>query len=86
MPRMDVAWTKDQLSDTFKKFDKNGDNKLSREELQEAFKYLKSRWPYYRVRGALNQADDNDDGFIDLKNQELEKLVNFAKNCGYKVA
>ena len=86
MPRTDVAWTKDQLSDTFKKFDKNGDNKLSREELQEAFKHLKSRWPYYRVRGALDQADGNDDGFIDLKNQEFEILVNYANDCGYKVA
>ncbi|KAK9946518.1 hypothetical protein M0R45_011981 [Rubus argutus] len=78
-----VPWTKEQVRDLFKSLDKNGNGKLSKEELKAAFRTLGSRWSSYRARRALRHVDANGDGFI--SNEELNDLVNYALERGYKL-
>lgn len=80
-----VLWTKDQLTKVFKSYDTDSDGQLSWDELKSAFKYLGSRCSYFRTGGALNYADTNKDGYINLANVELSDLVTYAHSCGYKV-
>lgn len=78
-----VLWTNEQVSKLFKSFDKNGDGKLSKEELKAAFRKLGSRWSSHRARSALRHVDSNHDGLI--SKEEFNDLVNYALECGYKL-
>lgn len=71
--RTSIPFTEQQLLNIFQSHDVDGDGKLSRDELKNAFKYLGSRWDAYRTDQALRQADANDDGYI--TEDELKKLV-----------
>ena len=75
--------TEERLSNIFKKFDTNDDNKLSREDLKKAFEYLGSLIPGFRADRALHYADANRDGFID--EGEMNELVKYAKEAGFNV-
>ncbi|PRQ27677.1 putative EF-hand domain pair protein [Rosa chinensis] len=75
--------SKEQVCDFFKRFDGNGDGKLCKEEIKAAFRKLGSRWSSYRARRALDHADSNGDGII--SNEELDDLINYALDCGYKL-
>ncbi|KAG8632603.1 hypothetical protein MANES_18G036300v8 [Manihot esculenta] len=55
-----------QLRKLFSRFDKNKDNRLSREEISEAFSELGGFFPDYRAGRVLTHYDTNEDGFIDL--------------------
>ncbi|KAG6674710.1 hypothetical protein I3842_15G058300 [Carya illinoinensis] len=46
--RGEVPCTEAQLATIFKDHDTNGDGKLSRSELDLAFRKLGSRWPWFR--------------------------------------
>ncbi|KAM6578843.1 hypothetical protein CsatB_030680 [Cannabis sativa] len=81
----EIEWRDDQLTMAFKTFDTDNDRKLSKRELKEAFKYLGSHCSRFRGARALKYADQDNDGFVDLSNSELSKLVTYANNCGYKV-
>lgn len=81
--KVPVPWSKEQIGDLFKSLDKNGNGKLSKEELKAAFRKLGSRWSSYRARRALRHVDSNGDGFI--SNEELNDLVNYALERGYKL-
>ncbi|KAL3497456.1 hypothetical protein ACH5RR_040188 [Cinchona calisaya] len=70
-----------QLSDIFKQHDKNGDRRLDRAELKEAFKQLGAMIPSWRAARALHHADLNGDGYID--EEEMTGLVNYALRLGY---
>lgn len=78
-----VPWSKDQVCQLFKSFDKNGDGKLSKEELKAAFRKLGSRWSSYRASRALRYVDSNHDGVI--SKEEFNELVNYALELGYKL-
>ena len=80
---VNLPWDKEQLQNVFKSFDKDGDGKLSWDELKQAFTHLGSRWSYYRTNKAFGKADYNKDGFINQ--EELAELVDYALDCGYKV-
>lgn len=70
--------------------DKNRDGKLDKEELAEAFQFLGFDWLQEKqVRGILDRADVNKDGFIDMNEYiaELPKtlrtnLIKLAKKNG----
>lgn len=78
-----VAFTDDQLRDVFKKYDANGDNRLSEDEIKEAFKYLGSLWASWRAMRGLQYADSDGDGYV--SEGELKALVNYASKLGYTV-
>ncbi|XP_050365715.1 probable calcium-binding protein CML41 [Argentina anserina] len=79
----EIPWTKEQVRQLFKSFDKNGDGKLSKKELKAAFRKLGSRWSSFRARKALRYVDSNGDG--DISKEELNDLVNYSLECGYKL-
>nr|POE69996.1 polcalcin che a 3 [Quercus suber]POF25832.1 polcalcin che a 3 [Quercus suber] len=72
-----------QLTNIFKKYDTNNDNKLSREELKRAFKSLGSIIPGIRANRGLHHADANKDGFVD--EGEMDELVKYAVRAGFTV-
>lgn len=83
--KVQVQWTKEQLKSAFKSYDLDGDGKLSKNELKQAFKDLGSNFGFYRAKKALYRADADHNGYIDITDKELEELVNYAYECGYKV-
>ncbi|XP_059453365.1 uncharacterized protein LOC132183914 [Corylus avellana] len=75
--------TEEVLRDIFKKYDANGDGRLSKAELKDAFRHLGSRMPGWRAGRVLHHADGNGDGFV--SKEELSELVKYAKKHGYSV-
>ncbi|KAK9946522.1 hypothetical protein M0R45_011985 [Rubus argutus] len=87
-PRIDpkepnVTYPTDSIRTTFESADKNGDGKLSKTEVKEAFAKLGAFCPDYRAWKARRHADANHDGFISL-DEELKELVNYTQKQGYK--
>ncbi|KAL6216572.1 hypothetical protein ACLB2K_009795 [Fragaria x ananassa] len=78
-----VPYTKQQIEDTFKSYDQNGDGKLSWDEVKAAFTKLGAFSPYFRAWRGKSRADANDDGFICLQT-ELDELVNYTLELQYK--
>ncbi|XWS30486.1 hypothetical protein CRYUN_Cryun24cG0121700 [Craigia yunnanensis] len=56
--------TEEDLISVFRRFDRNSDGRLSRQELTNAFNSLGSRVPIIRALAALIHADENGDGYI----------------------
>ena len=79
-----IPWTKEQMMEVFKSFDKDGDGRLSKEELKAAFKKFGSRWSSFRAWRAIWHADANKDGFISI-DDEIGELTSYALKCGYKL-
>ncbi|GMN35191.1 hypothetical protein TIFTF001_005138 [Ficus carica] len=65
----------------FRRYDADGDSRLSMEELKNAFSSLGSFAPGWRAIRALCRVDKNSDGFVD--EQELDNLVRYAAKRGY---
>ncbi|GMN35198.1 hypothetical protein TIFTF001_005148 [Ficus carica] len=80
-----VPLTNDQLAAIFRSYDADNDGQLSVDELKAAFEYLGSHFSYYRAIMARYKADKDKDGKINLSNDELSELVQYAHSCGYKV-
>ncbi|KAF5468277.1 hypothetical protein F2P56_012441 [Juglans regia] len=77
-----VPYTEEELTNVFKKHDINGDGKLSWLELIAAFEELGSRWPWFRAKDAFGHADQDKNGYVDIK-MELKLLVAYASKCNY---
>ncbi|KAB1220359.1 putative calcium-binding protein CML15 [Morella rubra] len=75
--------TEDVLLKIFKKHDVNGNGRLCRAELKEAFKSLGSRCPDWRAGRGLRHADANGDGSID--EGEMKALLKYASEHGFTV-
>ncbi|XWS25629.1 hypothetical protein CRYUN_Cryun27aG0084300 [Craigia yunnanensis] len=73
--------TEAQLKSIFKRFDTNGDGRLSKQELRDAFASLGSYLPGWRAGRGLYQANGNGDGYV--SDDELDDLVKYALKCGY---
>ncbi|KAG5543455.1 hypothetical protein RHGRI_016251 [Rhododendron griersonianum] len=81
---VNVPLTEEQLKDLLKRYDKNGDGRLSRKELREAFRSLGLNFSGWRAWRALRHADENGDGYI--SEEEMEELVKYAtKKWGFTV-
>ncbi|KAJ0086414.1 hypothetical protein Patl1_08963 [Pistacia atlantica] len=78
-----IPYTEEQLKGMFWRFDKNGDRRLSKQELKAAFKELGALIPGFRANRGLHHADANGDGYI--SDEEVDKLVKYAYQLGYKV-
>ncbi|KAI8080249.1 uncharacterized protein B0P05DRAFT_540549 [Gilbertella persicaria] len=57
---------KDELKQLFGKFDKNGDGQISEDELKEVMKGLGEKLSDQEIKDMMNDADTNQDGFIDF--------------------
>ncbi|KAG5543452.1 hypothetical protein RHGRI_016248 [Rhododendron griersonianum] len=81
---VNVPLTEEQLKGLLKRYDKNGDGRLSRKELREAFRSLGLNFSGWRAWRALRHADENGDGYI--SEEEMEELVKYAtKKWGFTV-
>ncbi|GMN35203.1 hypothetical protein TIFTF001_005149 [Ficus carica] len=78
-----VRCNKEKLKEVFKRHDVNGDGRLSQEEIRKAFNDLGSNCGLYRAWIALPRADKDKDGYINITNQELDDLVDYAYERGY---
>ncbi|KAH0989931.1 hypothetical protein GBA52_001414 [Prunus armeniaca] len=81
--KVQIPWTKEQVMAEFKRLDKDGDGRISKEELKAAFDKFGSRWSSFRAWRALCHADANKDGYI--SKEEFTDIVNYALKCGYKL-
>nr|DAD21580.1 TPA_asm: hypothetical protein HUJ06_023043 [Nelumbo nucifera] len=68
-----------------KKFDVNGDGRISRKELQHAIRSVGGWFASWKnASGGINSADVNGDGYID--DTEINYLLDFAeKHMGVKI-
>jgi Ca2+-binding EF-hand superfamily protein len=80
---LEVPFNRDEVTKIFKKHDKDNNGKLSWDEVKAAFVEFKSKWPSVRTELAFRRADNNDDGSIDMQDQEWEKLVGYVLSCEY---
>lgn len=55
-----------ELSDSFEYFDRNGDGKISEDELAEVMRSLGQPVSDAEIKNLINDVDANGDGFIDL--------------------
>ncbi|KAI4389899.1 hypothetical protein MLD38_002069 [Melastoma candidum] len=75
--------TKQAVKNYFRKFDTNGDGKLSFLELKNAFKMLGVKAPFWEALQAINKADDNGDFCI--TDDELGTLAEFVIERGISI-
>lgn len=79
-----VSLTEEQLMGLLRRYDTDGDGRLSRQELRDAFDSLGSTFPAWRAWRALRHADANRDGCIN--EDELGELVAYVIKRGYSLA
>ncbi|XP_039071508.1 probable calcium-binding protein CML15 [Hibiscus syriacus] len=79
-----VPLTKEQVKRILESFDSNGDGRLSKQELKDAFYYIGSQFPRWRVAQALHRADGDHDGYI--SQGEMYGLVEYVWQCGYTIS
>ncbi|KAJ0026064.1 hypothetical protein Pint_08786 [Pistacia integerrima] len=75
--------TEEQLKGLLKRYDINGDGRLSKKELQVAFRGLGLNFSGFRARRALQHADADNDGFI--TDEEMKELITYAAKWGFTV-
>lgn len=77
-----IPLTPDQVEKILKRYDKNGDGKLSKQELTVAFKEMGLRFSGWKAGRAFHHADINRDGYINK--EEMSELVKYASKWGIK--
>ncbi|KAB1220336.1 putative calcium-binding protein CML10 [Morella rubra] len=68
--------SEEQLKGLLKRYDTNGDGRLSQNELKAAFRSLGLRFSGWRAGRAIRHADANGDGYI--SEEEMKELVKYA--------
>ncbi|OIT04145.1 hypothetical protein A4A49_00312 [Nicotiana attenuata] len=76
--------TEEQVKGMLKKYDKNRDGKLSKEELRLAFKEMGLHFCGWKAGKALRFADINGDGFIN--EDEMSEFVKYASKWGFRIS
>lgn len=77
-----IPLTEEQLEKILKRYDKNGDGKLSKQELKYAFKEMGLRFCGWKAGRAFHHADINGDGYINK--EEMSELVKYASKWGIR--
>ncbi|KAL0017380.1 hypothetical protein SO802_004449 [Lithocarpus litseifolius] len=67
--------SEEQLKGLLKRYDTNGDGKLSKNELKAAFRSLGLHFSGWRAGQALRHADANGDGYV--SEEEMKELVKY---------
>ncbi|KAG5543449.1 hypothetical protein RHGRI_016245 [Rhododendron griersonianum] len=67
---VNLPLTEEQLKGLLRRYNKNGDSQLSREELREAFRRLGLNFSGWRAWRALRHTDRNGDRFISEEEME----------------
>ncbi|PSS31418.1 Calcium-binding protein CML10 [Actinidia chinensis var. chinensis] len=80
---VNLPLSEEQLKGLLKRYDTNGDGRLSRQELKAAFRSLGLRWSGWRAARAMRHADANGDGFI--SQEEMDELVKYATRWGFSI-
>ncbi|KAK4713485.1 hypothetical protein R3W88_019392 [Solanum pinnatisectum] len=78
-----VPISEEQLKEILKKYDKNGDGKISKQELKLAFKEMGLNFCRWRAGKAIRHADINKDGYIN--EEEMSELVKYASKWGINI-
>ncbi|XAR61879.1 hypothetical protein NMG60_11016422 [Bertholletia excelsa] len=68
--------TNERLKQFIQQYDRNGDGKLSREELKQAFKSQGFYFCGRKAKKAIQHADHNHDNYI--SEEELNELLQYA--------
>jgi len=76
--------TEEQVKGMLKKYDKNRDGKLSKQELRLAFKEMGLHFCRWKAGKALRFADRNGDGYIN--EDEISEFVQYASKWGFRIS
>ncbi|XAR61875.1 hypothetical protein NMG60_11016416 [Bertholletia excelsa] len=74
--RVSYPLSEEQLKGLLKRYDTNGDGRLSKKELKVAFHDFGLRFCGWKARQALCHADADGDGYI--SDEEWDELVKYA--------
>ncbi|XP_070057790.1 uncharacterized protein [Nicotiana tomentosiformis] len=74
----------EQVKGILKKYDKNRDGKLSKQELRLAFKEMGLHFCRWKAGKPLRFADKNGDGYIN--EDEISELVQYASKWGFRIS
>ncbi|ONK60859.1 uncharacterized protein A4U43_C08F23460 [Asparagus officinalis] len=76
--------TVEEFKEWIKKFDINGDGRISKAELRRVIRSLGGRFSSWKSRRWIQQADSDGDGYIE--EDEIDNLVEYAqKTLGLKI-
>ncbi|KAI3767386.1 hypothetical protein L2E82_17484 [Cichorium intybus] len=82
--QVETPMTEDQLRSMIKRFDRNGDGKISRRELRIGLRSIGLRFTYFRAWSALRHADLNGDGVI--SDEEINELAKYVSKWGITIS
>ncbi|XVE70054.1 hypothetical protein DITRI_Ditri10aG0040700 [Diplodiscus trichospermus] len=76
---------REELKRVFEQYgrkDEQGNTRLDKEQLKNAFEYLGALMPGYKAASALKYIDTDNSGYI--KGEELDALIEYAYGSGYR--